>query len=547
MTTNNYIALARSQDQQKLPKILAYGIGSSIVLHGIAAMVFNCLPQQIPDSPVEVTLIDSSELPPEFKSSPIPTPSVKITPTPTPSVRITPTPTPSVKITPTPTPSVRITPTPTPSVKITPTPTPSVRITPTPTPSVKITPTPTPLVKITPTPTPLVKITPTPTPSVKITPTPTPTPSVKIKPEQTPVVIRIVSQPIPPQQQPTPTPVQGNPNREPVPNPSAVNDSNNILLNNPSNLSPNIIDQNRQDVGKSPNINQIGTPNNNNSETPNSGDGNNPGNSSSLHSDIGGKDGNSQSTVNSSNQSSEGFRDFGGESGIPGNGNDEISITPFPGDNRDLALSTGKKIDNNHPPASGGNNSNIATKPGSDSLAFNPGNNLIKIPERRAGRPSTIVITPGQEIGGSKKTPGTTRPEAIPGNGDSSNRTIPDRVPSGSSNSQTSKNPGQRSIGSNPGEGNKGIFETGLTCHKNSNCNIEYPKWVDKSVQRVQIKVRIKLDNNGQVTVAEILEPSDVPNLDIFTRDKFKTMRFQLPVDFADRYYVAVVNFSRKK
>jgi hypothetical protein len=525
MTTNNYIALARSQDQQKLPKILAYGIGSSLVLHGIAAMVFNCLPQQIPDSSVEVTLIDSSELPPEFKSSPIPTPSVRITPTPTPSVKITPTPTPSVKITPIPTPSVRITPAPTPSVKIAPTPTPSIKITPTPTPSVKITPTPTPSVKI----------------------TPTPTPSVKIKPEQTPVVIRIVSQPIPPQQQPTPTPVQNNPNRESVPNPSAVNDSNNISLNSPSNLPPNIIDQNRQDVGKSPNINQIGTPNNNNSETPNSGDGNNPGNSSSLPPDIGGREGNSQSTVNSSNQSSEGFRDFGGESGIPGNGNDEISITPFPGDNTELALSTGKKIDNNHPPASGGNNSNIATKPGSDNLAFNPGNNLIKIPKKQDGSPSTIVITPGQEIGGSRKTPGTTRPGAIPGNGDSSNRTIPDKVPSGPSNSQTSKNPGQRSISLNPGEGNKGIFETGLTCHKNSNCNIEYPKWVDKSVQRVQIKVRIKLDNNGQVTVAEILEPSDVPNLDIFTRDKFKTMRFQLPIDFADRYYVAVVNFSRKK
>jgi outer membrane biosynthesis protein TonB len=475
MTNNNYIALARSQDQQKLPKILAYGIGGSLVLHGIAAMVFNCLPQQIPDSSVEVTLIDSSELPPEFKSSPTPTPSVRITPTPTPSAKITPTPTPSVKI------------------------------------------------------------------------TPTPTSSVTIKPKQTPVVIRIVSQPIPPQQQPTPTPVQSNPNREPIPNPSAVNDSNNISLNSLSNLPPNIIDQNRQDVGKNLNTNRIDTPNNNNSETPSLGDGKNPDNSSSLHPNIGGKDGNSQSTVDSSNQSSERFRDFGGESGIPGNDNNEISITPFPGDNTDLALSTGKKIDNNHPPASGGNNSNIATKPGSDNLAFNPGNNLIKIPKKQDGSPSTIVITSGQEIGGSKKTPGTTRLGAIPGNGDSSSRTISDKVPSESSNSQTSKNPGQSSIGSNPGEGNKGIFETGLTCHTNSNCNIEYPKWVDKSVQRVQIKVQIKLDNNGQVTVAEILEPSDIPNLDIFTRDKFKTMRFQLPVDFADRYYVAVVNFSRKK
>jgi hypothetical protein len=80
MITNNHIALARSQEQQKLFKILVCGIGCSLILHGIAAIAFNLLPQQSSDNSVEVTLIDSSELPPELQPSP--TPSVKTTPTP---------------------------------------------------------------------------------------------------------------------------------------------------------------------------------------------------------------------------------------------------------------------------------------------------------------------------------------------------------------------------------------------------------------------------------------------------------------------------------
>jgi TonB family protein len=123
---DNSILRARQQEHQKLPKILAYGIGSSLVFHGIAAVALNYLPQPIP-APVEVTLIDPSELPPELKSSPQP-PKIKPTPKPKMIAKVTPTPTPSVKVTPTPipTPSVKIIPTPTPSVKTKPDLTPQV-------------------------------------------------------------------------------------------------------------------------------------------------------------------------------------------------------------------------------------------------------------------------------------------------------------------------------------------------------------------------------------------------------------------------------------
>jgi TonB family protein len=126
MTTiiDNSIASARNQELQKLPKILACGVGGSLLFHGIAAAVFNFLPKQS-DNPVEVTFIDKNDLPKEFQPTPTPTPVVKVTPTPTPIpvVKVTPipTPTPVVKVTPTPTltPVVKVTPIPTPQeVKI---------------------------------------------------------------------------------------------------------------------------------------------------------------------------------------------------------------------------------------------------------------------------------------------------------------------------------------------------------------------------------------------------------------------------------------------
>jgi hypothetical protein len=121
MTTDNYLVSARDREQQKFRKILAGAVGGSLLLHLIAAVIFNSLPKPALDNVVEVTVVDSSELPPEFQSSPSPTPSVKIslTATPPPRSKVTPSPTPSVKITPTPTPSVKIktTPTPTPLEK----------------------------------------------------------------------------------------------------------------------------------------------------------------------------------------------------------------------------------------------------------------------------------------------------------------------------------------------------------------------------------------------------------------------------------------------
>ncbi len=132
---NNLIA--RQQEEQKLPKILACGVGGSLVFHGIAAVALNYLPKQI-STPVEVTLINSSEIPPDLRPSPQP-PKVKPIPNKT-IAKVTPTPTPSVKTTPTP----------------------------------------------------------TPTPSVKVIPTPTPTPLVKVKPSLTPQVVKIVTEPVVP-------------------------------------------------------------------------------------------------------------------------------------------------------------------------------------------------------------------------------------------------------------------------------------------------------------------------------------------------------------
>jgi outer membrane biosynthesis protein TonB len=104
---DNPIFLARQQEQQKLPKILACGIGGSLVFHGIAAVAFNYLPQQA-SVPIEVTLIDPNEIPADLKPSPAPTitPPHKVKPTPALVAKTTPTPTPSVKITPTPTPQI---------------------------------------------------------------------------------------------------------------------------------------------------------------------------------------------------------------------------------------------------------------------------------------------------------------------------------------------------------------------------------------------------------------------------------------------------------
>ncbi len=93
--TDNAIFLARQQEQQKLPQILAYGIGGSLMFHGVAALAFNYLPKPV-STPVEVTLIDPSEIPPELKPSPQPpqiTPAkpkkiAKITPLPTPTASV---------------------------------------------------------------------------------------------------------------------------------------------------------------------------------------------------------------------------------------------------------------------------------------------------------------------------------------------------------------------------------------------------------------------------------------------------------------------------
>ncbi len=65
---NNVISLTaiRTQEKRQLPRILVIGLGSSIVIHGLGALVFNNLPLFTTD-PVEVTIIDDSEIPPDLR------------------------------------------------------------------------------------------------------------------------------------------------------------------------------------------------------------------------------------------------------------------------------------------------------------------------------------------------------------------------------------------------------------------------------------------------------------------------------------------------
>ncbi len=88
MLTNNTISGAeiRTQELRQLSKMLVGGLGVSLLMHLLAAIAFNYLPTPIPESAVEVTIIDASELPPEPRPTvPLPSPSViKTTPVATP-------------------------------------------------------------------------------------------------------------------------------------------------------------------------------------------------------------------------------------------------------------------------------------------------------------------------------------------------------------------------------------------------------------------------------------------------------------------------------
>jgi TonB family protein len=75
MLINNAMSGAeiRIQELRQLPKMLVGGLGVSLLIHLLGAIAFNYLPSPIPESAVEVTIIDAKELPPE------PSPTVPIT------------------------------------------------------------------------------------------------------------------------------------------------------------------------------------------------------------------------------------------------------------------------------------------------------------------------------------------------------------------------------------------------------------------------------------------------------------------------------------
>lgn len=90
---NNAMSVAeiRTQERHQLPKILAGGIGFSLLIHLLAAIAFNHLPMPIPEEVVEVTMIDASELPLETRPEPRPTVSINTNPkVPSPAVPLTP-------------------------------------------------------------------------------------------------------------------------------------------------------------------------------------------------------------------------------------------------------------------------------------------------------------------------------------------------------------------------------------------------------------------------------------------------------------------------
>ncbi len=523
----NYLVLARQQEQQKFWKILAGAVGGSLLLHSIAAVLFNALPQPAPDHAVEVTLVDSSELPPDFPASPNPKPSVKVSlssspkTAPTPAVKITPTPTPTpaVKITPTPTPtpSVKVapTPTPTPSVKIkpTPTPTPSVKIkpTPTPTPAVKVTPTPTPTPSIkvtpTPTPTPSVKVapTPTPTPSVKIKPTPTPTPAVKV----TPIPIKIVTQPSKSQFAPIQPTTESSTDK-----PSSAASPGTIAANSPSKIQPNsnIPDTQTTASNQTPSATTETRPatkpiNPSASSTIDQG-------SNIIASNSDKNPGSPRSTNPDQPNQPTNLAGSPVEAGNSGTASDSSSSVVIIRGSDDLLTS------------GGGNNSNslTVTTPGqqgwglTDKIGVPPGGAPVNNSPGKLDLQPTPTKKNSSEPGNSGAIigikPATVLPSSI-GN------------LSGNGSGGTSKREIQKYFGE-------------LACLKN--CKPVYPKEVTESKQ---VKVNIKLNSEGRVIQTSIAESCDNPRFDNYAEAKFKEMLFQLPTS-PQRDFIVTMEFKLK-
>jgi TonB family protein len=489
MTTDNYLALARDREQQKFWKILAGAVGGSLLLHAIAAVIFNSLPQPASDNAVEVTLFDSSELSPDFPPSPTPSVKMAIASTPSPSPKVTPTPTP--------TPSVKITPTPTP--------TPSAKVKPTPTPSVKFTPTPTP--------TPSVRVTPTPTltPSVKVTPTPTPTPSVKVTPKPLPVKIvtqRSKPQPLP-TQQPTEPIIKPSGTASPTiiatnPSPAAQPNKNKIEQSNPA--PQTTVDDQTARIAKQPNspvIEKPLTP-----SSPSAIDSNNsPNSSSSVNSGQQSQLGLTNPTLSGSFFDPSGLGDRSGDPPTA-----ETLIFEEPGGS---LIPNGRNNSNNKlPNGAASENSSLSS---SGNARESPGDTSSKNPSGESGSPSRPGKGNGNSSGGSgtsKGKPGITSP-SLPTN------------PGGNGSGGTDKQEIQKYFGE-------------LACVKN--CKPNYPGVI---TDFKQVRVNIKLNNQGRVVQSSIEESCDNPKFDNYAVAKFKEMLFQLPTG-SQRDFIVTMEFKSR-
>jgi hypothetical protein len=565
--TNNSILRARQQEHQKLPKILAYGIGGSLAFHGIAAVALNYLPQPIP-APVEVTLIDPSELPPELKPSPQP-PKIKPTPKPKTIAKVTPTPTPK------------------PSVKTTPTPTPSITLKPTP------------LVKAKPDLTPqVVKIVTRPVvpfiPAQKVTKTAT---ASDFEKEQNQVRNSLLKNPSQQSQtvaKPSKKQVRSNPDQ--IPEASSQPGANSSSLNS-TQLAFKDPDRSTETTGLSgtePNLSagagqsddqlNNGSPGNSNN-----GQAATPGNLAARNIDKTGSNDQpltagrtGRSPLARAELSSEAFGGDGSElafnlpSGLGGNPRSSSSVG-YSGNGQPLApAGTGKfgsSSNGSSAEGTGGDGSDgfeVALIPGSEggsrsTLGDNAGSHGNGRPLASAGTNKFGGVSNGNVADGVSGDGGDgfgTAP--IPSRGNSSRSAGGNLSGNGNSrslisggNNRLSKNSGANSGNEASGEdlGETTVPNGKITARNNAqsyitelrcleNCQPTDPGVVSKTTA---VRIKLKLDDTGWVADASMIKSGGDQSLDGFAESAFKRMRFELPTGFTKRVFIVTMRFVKSR
>jgi hypothetical protein len=573
--------LARQQEQQTLPKILAYGIGGSLVFHGIAAIAFNYLPQHN-SLPVEVTIIDPSEIPANLKPSPSPT----ITPPP--------------KIKSTPALVAKATPTPRPSVEI--------------------------------------KPMPTPTPSVEIKPAPIPTPAVKVKPDETPPVVKIVTRPavpvIPTRKEPeqvTPDDFnqQQNSNLKSKIDPVTQQNQRDQnfadrqippLENNSNDLS-NGTQFSSRDAGRSNKIAKLfsaeSDPLTNNGLLPGNGSNQNDtlndlvspggenGNQGATPENLGSRNGDKIATSRTGGgipglagdggsggvSSDNGAEDVAGD-GSPGGGGSSRSnsggtgggggngsyLKPGQGSKSGGGFSNGSGLDSDGFRDSSG--FDIALAPGGSgggsrsNSGGTGGNNGSSLKPSRGGKPGGSFGN-GSGFGGDGYGDGSGSDIAlIPGGSGGGSRSNPSGIGAGGGNGSSLK-PGRSgkpggSFGSGNGGGLGGYgdgdslaqngtpgnntsqsggvilsskgFGSGLQCI--ANCQPSYPQEIESGAI---VFANITLDDRGQVIATKLSKPSKNRDLNSFAETEFGRMQFNLPANVTTRNFRVTMKFEKTR